>query len=152
MVVLFEMMKMRPASLSPAYSCLGCHNDDPNDDIPEKTLEQAAQQSMNMHQEASFVHGISMNAFQMKVYPNPAYDKVMIDYTLAMGQEISLNIYALTGELVYSTGSEFKQAGEHTMTWNGRANSQMQATPGIYLISLEAKGMRSVQKLILQNE
>jgi len=32
----------REASLSPAYSCLGCHNDDPNDDIPDMTLEAAA--------------------------------------------------------------------------------------------------------------
>ncbi|MCK5794775.1 MAG: hypothetical protein KAH12_08705, partial [Anaerolineales bacterium] len=39
----------RSAALSPAYSCLGCHNDDPNDNIPDKTLEQAAAGAANMH-------------------------------------------------------------------------------------------------------
>jgi len=39
----------RPAALSPAYACLGCHNDDPNDNIPDKTLEAAAAAAANMH-------------------------------------------------------------------------------------------------------
>jgi hypothetical protein len=39
----------RSAALSPAYSCLGCHNDDPTDDIPDKTLEVAAAQAADMH-------------------------------------------------------------------------------------------------------
>ena len=39
----------RPASLSPAYVCLGCHNDDPNDRIPDKTLEQAIAAAKDMH-------------------------------------------------------------------------------------------------------
>jgi hypothetical protein len=39
----------RPAALSPAYSCLGCHNDDPNDNIPNLTLEFVAARAANMH-------------------------------------------------------------------------------------------------------
>ncbi len=39
----------RPAALSPAYPCLGCHNNDPNDDIFELTLEFAASYAANMH-------------------------------------------------------------------------------------------------------
>lgn len=39
----------RPAALSPAYSCLGCHNDDPNDNITDITLEFAATYAKNMH-------------------------------------------------------------------------------------------------------
>lgn len=39
----------RPAALSPAFACLGCHNDDPNDEINDKTLEFAASFAKNMH-------------------------------------------------------------------------------------------------------
>jgi len=39
----------RPAALSPAYSCLGCHNDDPNDGIPNLTLQAAAAIANDMH-------------------------------------------------------------------------------------------------------
>lgn len=39
----------RPASLSPAYSCLGCHNRSATDGIPDKTLEEAVSGALNMH-------------------------------------------------------------------------------------------------------
>ncbi len=39
----------RPAALSPAYSCLACHNDDPNDGIFDLTLNFAASYAKNMH-------------------------------------------------------------------------------------------------------
>jgi len=39
----------RQASLSPAYACLACHNDDPNDGIPDKTLEEAVEKAKDMH-------------------------------------------------------------------------------------------------------
>ncbi len=39
----------RPASLSPAYVCLGCHNNDPNDDIFDMTLETAVSMAKDMH-------------------------------------------------------------------------------------------------------
>ncbi len=39
----------RPASLSPAYSCLGCHNRSAADNIPNKTLEEAVAGAAGMH-------------------------------------------------------------------------------------------------------
>lgn len=39
----------RPASLSPAYVCLGCHNNDPNDNIMDMTLEMAVMIAKDQH-------------------------------------------------------------------------------------------------------
>jgi len=39
----------RPAGLSLEYACLGCHNRDANDNIPDKTLEQALISAKDMH-------------------------------------------------------------------------------------------------------
>ncbi len=39
----------RSASLSPAFSCLGCHNDDPNDAIQDKTLDAVVMVAATMH-------------------------------------------------------------------------------------------------------
>ena len=39
----------RPAGLSVAYACLGCHNRDANDNIPDKTIEQALESAADMH-------------------------------------------------------------------------------------------------------
>jgi hypothetical protein len=40
----------RAAGLSLEYSCLGCHNRDANDNISEKTLQQALMSAGNMHE------------------------------------------------------------------------------------------------------
>lgn len=39
----------RPAALSVAYSCLGCHNRSSSDAIPDKTLEDAINEAAGMH-------------------------------------------------------------------------------------------------------
>lgn len=39
----------RPASLSPAHVCLGCHNDDPDDNNMDMTVEAAAMIAKDMH-------------------------------------------------------------------------------------------------------
>lgn len=46
----------RPAALSVAFSCLGCHNRDSNDNIPDKTLEQAIQGAGSMHGAKGIAH------------------------------------------------------------------------------------------------
>ncbi len=57
----------RAASLSPHFACLGCHNDDPNDNIPDKTIEQAAASAKGMHNTTS----ARINPFnkEFKVFP-----------------------------------------------------------------------------------
>ncbi|NND09114.1 MAG: hypothetical protein HKN87_22310, partial [Saprospiraceae bacterium] len=44
----------RAAALSPGFSCLGCHNDDPNDNIPDQTLEYAAEAAKGMHVDRTY--------------------------------------------------------------------------------------------------
>ncbi len=53
----------RPAALSPHFTCLGCRNDDPDDDIPDQTIEAAVLAAPNMHQMPSptFVGSQSCN-------------------------------------------------------------------------------------------
>ncbi|MDZ7774234.1 MAG: hypothetical protein U5L09_00800 [Bacteroidales bacterium] len=46
-----------PAALNVAFSCLGCHNRDANDNIPDKTLEEALDGAANMHTE-KFMAGV----------------------------------------------------------------------------------------------
>jgi hypothetical protein len=140
---------MRRASLSPGYACLACHNDDPNDNIPDKTLEQAAMQAMEMHKDPTSIHHAINDAFDLKLYPNPASDKVVIDYTLAHSEDISIKIYDLSGQLVYVNGIEHMMAGNHTVTWHGTANSGDLVASGIYIVTIESRNSISVKKLIM---
>ncbi len=139
--------EMRPASLSPGFSCLGCHNDDPNDAIPDITLEMAAMQAVGIHGSPTSVHDLYTAAFSLKVYPNPAVERVIIDYTLAQSEEIRLVIHDLSGKLIYSR-AENMIPGNHKVSWYGTANSGERVAPGIYFISIESKETRTMQKLI----
>lgn len=141
--------ELRPASLSPAYSCLGCHNNDPNDAIPDKTLEAAAMQSVNIHGTNTSVADVFENAFDLKIYPNPARDEVTIDYTLIRAEEMNLQIFDMTGKLVYLRQNEHTLAGSHSITWNATDQSGSLVEPGVYLVGLQSQNTRAMKKLII---
>ncbi|MCD4731911.1 MAG: T9SS type A sorting domain-containing protein [Bacteroidales bacterium] len=136
----------RPAALSPAYACLGCHNDDPDDDIPDKTLEQAAAQAAGMHNETSVTETKSI---ALGVYPNPSFGATKINFTLPNSGSIALTIYNASGQVVYSLMDEDKSAGNQTIPWNGQSNTSADVKPGYYFVKISAGNLSSVQKLVL---
>ena len=135
----------RQAALSPAYSCLGCHNDDPDDNIPDKTLEEAAAQAAGMHDETSVAENFSI---AIGVYPNPMFGSTKISFTLPNAEVVELNIYNVSGQLVYSI-NENKSAGAQTISWNGQSNTGADMKSGYYFVKISAGNLSSVEKLIL---
>ncbi len=51
--------------------------------------------------------------FRLKVYPNPAVDKLAFNYSLTQKAEVSFDIYNLVGAKVKSMGIEKLSAGAH---------------------------------------
>lgn len=135
----------RPAGLSPAYACLGCHNDDPDDDIPNKTLEEAAEQAAGMHDETSVVENFSI-AFG--VYPNPTFGPTKINFTLPNAESVAINIFNASGQMVYAI-NENKSAGAHTISWNGQSNTGVEIKSGYYFVKVTAGNLSSVEKLVM---
>jgi len=135
----------RPAALSPAYSCLGCHNDDPDDDIPDKTLEEAAEQAAGMHNETSIAENFSIS---FGVSPNPTFGPTKINFTLPNAEVIELDIYNVSGQVVYSI-NENKSAGAQTISWNGQSNTGAVIKAGYYFVKVSAGNLSSVEKLVL---
>ncbi|MEN8224390.1 MAG: T9SS type A sorting domain-containing protein [Bacteroidota bacterium] len=132
----------REAALSPAYSCLGCHNDDPGDLIPDKTLEQAAMGAVNMH-DPSYISQYK-NIISMGVYPNPSRGASNIHFVLSKSEMVSIEIFNTSGQLVYTLKHQPMLAGEQLIQWDA---SSFEA--GYYFIQLTAGNQVSVQKLIL---
>ncbi len=137
---------VRPAALSPHFACLGCHNDDPNDAIPDKTIEDAAAGAVDMHGESS-VNELSF--FDLGIYPNPATGPTQISFVLTNAKSIDLNIFNASGQLVYSLTDVQKSAGNQVMVWNRESNTGMKINPGYYLVKLSAGNQTSVQKLVI---
>ena len=138
---------VRPAALSPAYSCLGCHNDDPNDPIPEKELEQAATQAVNMHS-PTFISQPASD-ISLGVYPNPSRGNTNITYTLVNSESVTIVIYNAAGQSVFSLNKGYESTGTHSFLWNGTSNTGASIESGYYFIQVTAGKAVSAQKLVI---
>ncbi len=136
----------RVASLSPAYSCLGCHNNDPDDGISEKTLEAAVAGAVGMHVDATRV-AIS-NELNMGIYPNPSTGATRISVNLPKNDNLSLRIYNAAGQVVYSLNSGYPQ-GSQVIYWDGKSNNGSEITSGYYFIRVSTGSLTSVDKLVM---
>jgi len=137
----------RPAALSPAYSCMGCHNDDPDDDIPEKTLIQAAAGAANMHSPAAIAQ--HENNISLGIYPNPTKGQANITIELSNSEMVTVSIFNTTGQLVYSLEEQYMTAGEQLIQWDGISNTGTSIEEGYYFVQVRAGTDVSVQKLIM---
>ncbi len=137
----------RGASLSPAYACLGCHNDDPEDNIPEKTLEAAAAGAIGMHVDNTSVN--TENELMLGIYPNPTQGPTHIRVNLPVSSEVVLSIYNTSGQIVYAESGKVYSQGIHVLSWDGKSNTGESVNSGYYLIKVSAGSLISVDKLIL---
>lgn len=137
----------RPAALSPAFSCLGCHNDDPDDAIPDKTLEEAAEQAQDMHDPTAIAE---LGIKYLGVYPNPTSGPVNISFVLNENQPVTLAIYDATGKVVYKREEHGVSAGRNILKWNGNTNSGQKPTKGYYLVKIETNKSKVVEKIVVR--
>ena len=79
-----------------------------------------------------------------KVYPNPFNPVTNIEFSLPRDIEISINIYDLRGQKIYTLYSGFKSSGIHTIEWNAVGYSS-----GIYFLKFESAEFKGTQKLVL---
>ncbi|NND08317.1 MAG: T9SS type A sorting domain-containing protein, partial [Saprospiraceae bacterium] len=141
--------EMRKASLSPAFACLGCHNDDPNDEIPDKTLEAAVLGAMGIHEVSTSVTGSAFEVFNLNIYPNPARDHVTIGYRVSRPMEIIISIRDVSGRLIYNVNRIHSITDQATIQWNGHDLDGLPIEPGMYFVTLVSGNDRSVGKLIV---
>lgn len=136
----------RGASLSPAYSCLGCHNDDPEDGISEKTLEAAVAGAIGMH---SATRVAKHNVLNLRVYPNPSNGATRISVNLPATDEVSLSIYNSAGQVVYALSGIDYPEGTQVIYWDGKSNNGSEIKSGYYFIKVSVGTISSVDKLVL---
>ncbi len=84
------------------------------------------------------------------LFPNPFNPSVTISYDLIEATDLSVNIYSLTGELVWSQSIANQPAAkDYTLTWNGTDNKAVNVPSGIYLINIRAGNQNLTQKVTL---
>jgi len=70
--------------------------------------------------------------------PNPMIDRTSIKYQIIQPAHVRVTVHSLFGGQVKTLIDAQKEAGIHTVTWDGTGNSGRRAPSGTYFVRLEA--------------
>ncbi|MCK4576083.1 T9SS type A sorting domain-containing protein, partial [candidate division WOR-3 bacterium] len=82
-------------------------------------------------------------------HPNPFFQSSVISYQLPVKSKVSLRIFDVTGRHIRTLVTGDVCPGTHTAVWDGRNESGMKVSPGVYFYKLETKNFTATKKLIL---
>lgn len=82
-------------------------------------------------------------------YPNPFNPETKIEYQLPEKMQAELIVYNVIGEHIRTLVSGEQNPGDHQITWDGKNNSGLQASSGIYFYRLKAGNAVQTKKMIL---
>ncbi|UCE74385.1 MAG: T9SS type A sorting domain-containing protein, partial [Methanomassiliicoccales archaeon] len=82
-------------------------------------------------------------------YPNPFNPETTISYNLPKQTHVTLNIYNIVGEKVITLCDTKKNAGYHSVRWNGRDSLGRYVSGGIYLCKMEAGTYSKTIRMLL---
>lgn len=86
----------------------------------------------------------TLQDLSLKVAPNPIVDYTTVSYQIPMEDEISIQVYDVTGKMVYQTAPEFKEAGFQTQTL-----TLDQLTTGKYLLHIRGSNWEATQSILV---
>ncbi|MBC8346908.1 MAG: T9SS type A sorting domain-containing protein [Candidatus Marinimicrobia bacterium] len=78
-------------------------------------------------------------------HPNPYNPETTIQFDLPEASAISLTVYNLLGNQIFSWVSQIEEAGHKQVTWNGKDLHGYSVPSGIYIYKLIAKSQESSQ-------
>jgi len=82
--------------------------------------------------------------YRISNYPNPFNPTVQISFSLSKAARVTLVVFNTTGQQVAALVDEQKDAGEHTVTWNGSDFAS-----GVYFYRLTAGDFAETKKMVL---
>ena len=82
-------------------------------------------------------------------YPNPFNPVTEIKYQLPEPAKVVIRIYGLLGAKVRTLIDEEVEAGFHTIQWDATDEAGNQMPSGVYILTMMAGDLRSVQKISL---
>jgi len=85
----------------------------------------------------------------LKNFPNPFKVQTQISFSVPEPEQCSIEIYNIKGQKVATVLSEEKEAGLHTVNWDGKDHQNREVANGIYFYVLNAGQQRAVKKLVL---
>jgi len=85
----------------------------------------------------------------MPNYPNPFNPETTISYALKEAGKVRLVIYNILGQEVRTLVDDVRQAGRHSIRWDGKDNHGKKVSGGVYIYKLQTKETSMTRKMIL---
>ncbi len=82
-------------------------------------------------------------------YPNPFNPSTTISYDLNEQTQVQLSIFNVKGQKIITLVNDNRNAGIHSVIWNGRDENGKSVPSGIYLYKLQTEKNSSIKKMIL---
>jgi hypothetical protein len=90
---------------------------------------------------------VGLHLFQN--YPNPFNPSTKISYRLSVSGNASLIIFDMLGRRIRTLVHSLESAGEHSMVWDGRDDSNQSVGSGMYFYGLQTDEMSFRRKMLL---
>lgn len=89
-------------------------------------------------------------AFALKGnYPNPFNPSTTIAFSIPARENVELKVYNSTGQLVRTLLNEAREAGDHSITWDGMNNDGQPVASGVYHYTLRAGDYKDGNSMVL---
>jgi PKD repeat protein len=82
-------------------------------------------------------------------YPNPFNPITNINYSLPTACEVELEIFNIMGQRVTTLVNDFKEAGNHTIMWDGTNEEGTQVASAVYFYRIQAGDFKATKKMVL---
>ncbi|RPI00645.1 MAG: T9SS C-terminal target domain-containing protein [Calditrichaeota bacterium] len=82
-------------------------------------------------------------------FPNPFNPQTTIEYQLPAARSVSLTVYDMRGRLVRRLVQAEQQPGIYAVVWDGRDDSGMKQSSGLYLFHFKADDFQKTHKVML---
>ena len=82
-------------------------------------------------------------------YPNPFNPSTVIEYSVPIGTNVSIDIFNVLGQKVKTLTNETKAPGTYRVEWDGTDESGQTVSTGIYLYRFHAGDVVQSKKMVL---
>jgi hypothetical protein len=81
--------------------------------------------------------------------PNPTTAGAAVTLALPARSAVRVAVHDVAGRLVRIVEDGTREAGEHTLAWDGQGATSARVRPGLYLLGVEAGGLRFTRRVIV---
>ena len=92
------------------------------------------------------------SSFQLaQNYPNPFNPETRISYNISTNSNVILDVYNVSGQKVVTLINELKEAGSHSVKWNGRNEFNHLQPSGMYIYKLSSDNIFLIKKMLFMH-